>query len=168
LTSLPDILYMDIQWRRNRLIKTWHFHQQNIRVFFSFKTSCFCENHIIVMLTDLQIVIFSDIIKLLLSSPGPYELLISSIISINIGRQKHHNNMVFTETTCTPRIYFYRLFNLNCTLIMYKLTCMSQTKSPQSKIRRSVRYTPQTILYSMDGLVNEHFTKLKLNKINTS
>jgi hypothetical protein len=40
---------------RNHSKEGRNHSKQNIRVFFSFKTSCFCENHIIVMLLPANV-----------------------------------------------------------------------------------------------------------------
>lgn len=43
-----------------------------------------------------------------------------------------------------------------------KLTCVGETKSPQSEIWGSVGDTAQAILYRVNGLMNEHLTHVKL------
>ena len=45
------------------------------------------------------------------------------------------------------------------------LTSMSQAKSPESKVRGSVRDGPQAVLDGVDGLVDKRLSKLKLPEI---
>lgn len=42
------------------------------------------------------------------------------------------------------------------------LTGMCQAESPQAEVRRSVRDAAQTVLYSVDGLIEEQICKIKL------
>lgn len=42
------------------------------------------------------------------------------------------------------------------------LTCMCQTESPKSEVRGGVGDAAQAVLYGVDGLVQEHVRKVKL------
>ena len=46
--------------------------------------------------------------------------------------------------------------------VLFLLTSMCQTKGPQSKVGRGVRNTSQAVFYSVNSLMNEYLSKVKL------
>lgn len=45
--------------------------------------------------------------------------------------------------------------------VYVSLTCMCQTKSPESEVRGGVRDAAQAVLYGVDGLMHEHVCSIK-------
>ncbi len=67
------------------------------------------------------------------------------------------------EIYCIYKLYYYFILP-STTLKGMLLTGMCQAESPQTEVRRRVRDAAQAVLYSVDGLMEEDISKIKLWK----
>ncbi len=104
-----------------------------------------------------------------------FSIIITIIIIITLKRTFYCSILIFLDKLLFWQVLmtfdfcvFYKLYYYfilpSTTLKGMLLTGMCQAESPQTEVRRSVRDAAQAVLYSVDGLMEEDISKIKLWK----